>query len=107
MKEMIFLCDLLESKVDSEKQMGNEFNEKIRALAEKYKDLGGNGTDIELNENIPLESRESEVYGFYVYEGWVYLLDDCGHDIDPNNVETDFLEKFIDYVSDEGNLNLQ
>jgi hypothetical protein len=107
MQDTIFLCDLLESKVDSEKQMGNEFNEKIRALAEKYKDLGGNGTDIELNESIPLESRGSKVYGFYVYQGWVYLLDDEGMDIDPKNVETEFLEKFINYVSDEGNLNVQ
>ena len=107
MKDLIFLCDLLESKNADEKQRGQEFQSKIEGIAEKYRLAGNNGTDIELNENIPLESRESEVYGFYVYEGWVYLLDDCGHDIDPNNVETDFLEKFIDYVSDEGNLNLQ
>jgi hypothetical protein len=37
----------------------------------------------------------------------VYLLDDEGMDIDPKNVETEFLEKFINYVSDEGNLNVQ
>ena len=107
MKDLIFLCDLLDSKNTDEKQRGQELQSKIEDIAEKYCLAGNNGTDIELNENIPLESRESEVYGFYVYEGWVYLLDDCGHDIDPNNVETDFLEKFIDYVSDEGNLNLQ
>ena len=106
MKDLIFLCDLLESKNADEKQRGQELQSKIEGIAEKYRLAGNNGTDIELNENIPLESRGSEVYGFYVYQGWVYLLDDEGMDIDPKNVETEFLEKFIPYVIDENNLTL-
>lgn len=106
MEEFTFLCDLLESKDDSERQRGEEIKKKIEELAEKYKDVGANGTDAELKETIPLETRDSEVYGFYVYNGWVYLLDDCGHDIDPKNVETEFLEKFIPYVEDENNITV-
>lgn len=106
MEDMIFLCDLLESKDASEKERGHEFKVKLEEIAQKYCLVGNNGTDIELNESIPLKSRDSEVYGFYVYQNWVYLLDDCGHDIDPNNVETEFLEKFIPYVEDENNITV-
>ena len=106
MKDLIFLCDLLESKNTDEKQRGQELQSKIEDIAEKYRLAGNNGTDIMLKENMFLETRDSEVYGFYVYNGWVYLLDDNGSDIDPKNVETDFLEKFIPYVMDENNLDL-
>ena len=106
MKDLIFLCDLLESKNTDEKQRGQELQSKIEGIAEKYRLAGNNGTDIMLKENMFLETRDSEVYGFYVYNGWVYLLDDNGSDIDPKNVETDFLEKFIPYVMDENNLDL-
>jgi hypothetical protein len=106
MNDVIFLYDLLESKNVNEMEKGHQFKVRLEDIAKKYCLVGNNGTDIELNESIPLESRESEIYGFYVYEGWVYLLDDCGHDIDPNNVETEFLEKFIPYVMDENNLTL-
>ena len=104
MEDMIFLYELLESNDDSEKQKGNELKNRIKELAEKYKNVKG---EIEFNENIPIESRGSEVYGFYVYQEWVYLLDDSGNDIDPMNVETEFLEKFTNYASDEGNINIQ
>ena len=114
MNDVIFLCDLLESKNTDEKQKGQEFQSKIADIAEKYCLAGVNGnaegvvgsTDIMLKENMFLETRDSEVYGFYVYNGWVYLLDDNGHDIDPVNVEISFLEKFIPYVMDENNLDL-
>lgn len=106
MKDLIFLCDLLESKNADEKQRGQEFQSKIEGIAEKYRLAGNNGTDVMLKKNIFLETRDSEVYGFYVYNGWVYLLDDNGSDIDPKNVETEFLEKFIPYVMDENNLDL-
>jgi hypothetical protein len=106
MKDLIFLCDLLESKNTDEKQRGQVLQSKIEDIAEKYRLAGNNGTDITLKENIFLETRDSEVYGFYVYNGWVYLLDDNGSDIDPKNVEISFLEKFIPYVMDENNLDL-
>ena len=106
MEDLIFLSDLLESKNVNEKQRGQELQSKIEGIAEKYRLAGNNGTDIMLKENMFLETRDSEVYGFYVYNGWVYLLDDNGSDIDPKNVETDFLEKFIPYVMDENNLDL-
>ena len=106
MKDLIFLCDLLDSKNTDEKQRGQELQSKIEDIAEKYRLAGNNGTDIMLKENMFLETRDSEVYGFYVYNGWVYLLDDNGSDIDPKNVEISFLEKFIPYVMDENNLDL-
>lgn len=114
MEDLIFLSDLLESKNTDEKQRGQEFQSKIEDIAEKYCFAGLNGyvegvvgsTDIMLKENMFLETRDSEVYGFYAYNGWIYLLDDDGNDIDPVNVEISFLEKFIPYVMDENNLNL-
>lgn len=103
MKDKVFLTELLESNDINDLETARKFIAKIEGVAQKYSSVE---TDIELKENISLESRESEVYGFYVYEGWIYLLDDSGQDIDPNEVEIDFLEKFIEYVSNEENVNI-
>jgi hypothetical protein len=83
---------LLIELLKSNNKLGVEICDKIKALAKKYKNRKD---DIELDEDIPLKSRGSNVYAFYVYENWVYLLDDCGNDIDPRYVEVEFLEKFL------------
>jgi hypothetical protein len=96
-----YLFELLNS---SDKK-GIEIQNKIQEIAKKYKKT--NGDEIELNEPMELKSRKSNVYAFYVFKKNIYLLDDCGHDIDPMNVETDFLEKFLTYVSNEENLSIE
>lgn len=106
MKDKIFLADLLESINVTDLKIGQKLKTRIENIAQKYSSIVVDGTDIELKETISLESRESEVYGFYVYEEWIYLLDDSGQDIDPNGVEIDFLEKFIEYVSNEENVRI-
>ena len=40
MKDFIFLCDLLESKDDSERQRGEEFKKKIEELEAKLNGAG-------------------------------------------------------------------
>ena len=84
--------------------ISKELKAKIKALAKKYKDVDG---DISLKNGIRLKSRRSNVCEFYIYKNWVYLLDDDGNDIDSNDVEEDFLESFLDYVSDENNLSFE
>ena len=67
--------------------------EKIAATAIE---LGAG--DIELRNLLKLPSRDDNVYGFYGYENWVYLLTCEGRDVDPLDVEPEFLEKFIEAV---------
>ena len=45
MKDLIFLCDLLESKNVDEKQRGQELQSKIEDISEKYC-FAGNMLDI-------------------------------------------------------------
>lgn len=96
-----YLFELLNS---SDKK-GIEIQNRIQEIAKKYKKT--NGEEIELNESMELKSRKSNVYAFYVFKKNIYLLDDMGHDIDPMNVETDFLEKFLTYVSNKENLSVE
>lgn len=96
-----YLFELLNS---SDKK-GIEIQNRIQEIAKKYKKT--NGEEIELNEPMELKSRKSNVYAFYVFKKNIYLLDDMGHDIDPMNVEVDFLEKFLTYVSNKENLSIE
>ena len=96
-----YLFELLNS---SDKK-GIEIQNRIQEIAKKYKKT--NGEEIELNEPMELKSRKSNVYAFYVFKKNIYLLDDMGNDIDPMNVETDFLEKFLTYVSNKENLSVE
>lgn len=96
-----YLFELLNS---SDKK-GIEIQNRIQEIAKKYKKT--NGEEIELNEPMELKSRKSNVYAFYVFKKNIYLLDDMGNDIDPMNVETDFLEKFLTYVSNKENLSIE
>jgi hypothetical protein len=96
-----YLFELLNS---SDKK-GIEIQNRIQEIAKKYKKT--NGEEIELNEPMELKSRKSNVYAFYVFKKNIYLLDDMGHDIDPMNVEVDFLEKFLTYVSNKVNLSIE
>lgn len=96
-----YLFELLNS---SDKK-GIEIQNRIQEIAKKYKKT--NGEEIELNEPMELKSRKSNVYAFYVFKKNIYLLDDMGNDIDPMNVEVDFLEKFLTYVSNKENLSIE
>ena len=87
-----------------ESELPEEMKEDIISLAKKYSSENGYKGDLILKETMPLASRESNVYGFYVFQGWIYLLDDDGADIDPNDVEMEFLEKFTDYIADDRNV---
>lgn len=84
-------------------ELPENIKEDIRSLADKYSKKNGYDGDINLKKEIYLPSRESNVIAFYVYQNWIYLLDDEGADIDPNDVEIEFLEKFTDYIADERN----
>lgn len=83
-----------------ESELPDEIKDRLVALTKIYSEDDG---DINLKTPIYLGSRESNVIAFYVYNNWIYLLDDEGSDIDPNSVEVEFLEKFIEYVSDTNN----
>ena len=101
MKKLSELQELLDSKVDSEIERGLSLEDDIKSLAKKYSSAKG---DLELKSPIHLESRNSDVYAFYVYQGWIYLLDEDGADIDPYDVEEEFLKTFTDYIADERNV---
>lgn len=101
-EEVDRLCEVSDEEEESE--LPEDIKEDISSLAEKYSDENKYPGDIILKKEIPLESRDSNVYGFYVYQGWIYLLDDVGADIDPNDVEVEFLEEFVHYISDENNV---
>ena len=62
------------------------------------------GGDIELKTPMEIPSRGEEVYAFYVDKNWIYLLLYDGRDVDPFDVEPEFLEKFIKAVTVEGNI---
>ena len=60
--------------------------------------------DIELKTPMEIPSRGEDVYAFYVYKNWIYLLLYDGRDVDPFDVEPEFLEKFMKSVTVEGNI---
>ena len=101
MKKLSELQELLDSEKESEIEKGLTLEDDIKSLAKKYAHHKG---DINLKTPIHLESRNSEVHQFYVYDNWVYLLDDMGNDIDPYDVDEEFLKTFTDYISDERNV---
>ena len=84
-----------------ESELPDEIKDSLLALAKTYSKTNG---DINLKTPIYLDSSESNVIAFYVFNNWIYLLDDEGSDIDPNSVEVEFLEKFIEYISDTNNI---
>ena len=95
------LSSLLNSDTQEDVDRGN----KIKAALEKIatNDAASNAGDIELKKPLELPSRDDDVYGFYVYKNWVYLLTCDGRDVDPLYVEPAFLEQFIKAVNSEIN----
>lgn len=99
--DFITLNSLLNSDTQEDVGRGN----KIKASLEKIatNDAASSAGDIELKKELELPSRDDNVYGFYVYKNWVYLLTCDGRDVDPLYVEPDFLEQFIEAVNSEIN----
>ena len=96
--------ETLNSLLNSDKQedvgRGNKIKESLEKIATT---LASSDGDIELKKELELPSRDDNVYGFYVYKNWVYLLTCDGRDVDPLYVEPDFLEQFIEAVNSEIN----
>lgn len=99
--DFITLDSLLNSDTQEDIDRGN----KIKASLEKIatNDIASSAGDIELKKELELPSRDDNVYGFYVYKNWVYLLTCDGRDVDPLYVEPEFLEQFIEAVNSEIN----
>ena len=99
--DFITLDSLLNSDTQEDIDRGN----KIKASLEKIaaNDAASSAGDIELKKELELPSRDDNVYGFYVYKNWVYLLTCDGRDVDPLDVEPEFLEQFIEAVNSEIN----
>ena len=96
--------ETLSSLLNSDKQEDIDRGTKIKASLEKIAAaLASSAGDIELKKELELPSRDDNVYGFYVYKNWVYLLTCDGRDVDPLHVEPDFLEQFIEAVNSEIN----
>ena len=96
--------ETLRSLLNSDKQEDIDRGNKIKASLEKIAtSLASSAGDIELKKELELPSRDDNVYGFYVYKNWVYLLTCDGRDVDPLYVEPDFLEQFIEAVNNEIN----
>ena len=96
--------ETLSSLLNSDKQEDIDRGNKIKASLEKIATtLAASTGDIELKKELELPSRDDNVYGFYVYKNWVYLLTCDGRDVDPLHVEPEFLEQFIEAVNTEIN----
>ena len=96
--------ETLSSLLNSDKQEDIDRGTKIKESLEKIATtLAASTGDIELKKELELPSRDDNVYGFYVYKNWVYLLTCDGRDVDPLYVEPDFLEQFIEAVNSEIN----
>lgn len=98
--DFITLNSLLNSDSQEDVDRGNKIKESLEKIATS---LASSHGDIELKNTIELPSRDDNVYGFYVYKNWVYLLTCDGRDVDPLYVEPDFLEQFIEAVNSEIN----
>ena len=94
------LSSLLNSDSQEDIDRGTKIKESLEKIAAA---LASSAGDIELKKELELPSRDDNVYGFYVYKNWVYLLTCDGRDVDPLYVEPDFLEQFIDAVNSEIN----
>lgn len=98
--DFITLTSLLNSDTQEDIDRGNKIKESLEKIATT---LASSDGDIELKKPLELPSRDDNVYGFYVYKNWVYLLTCDGRDVDPLYVEPEFLEKFIEAVNSEIN----
>ena len=98
--DFITLNSLLNSDTQEDIDRGNKIKESLEKIATT---LASSAGDIELKKELELPSRDDNVYGFYVYKNWVYLLTCDGRDVDPLYVEPDFLEQFIEAVNSEIN----
>lgn len=98
--DFITLTSLLNSDTQEDIDRGNKIKESLEKIATT---LASSDGDIELKKELELPSRDDNVYGFYVYKNWVYLLTCDGRDVDPLYVEPEFLEKFIEAVNSEIN----
>ena len=94
------LSSLLNSDSQEDIDRGTKIKESLEKIATS---LASSDGDIELKKELELPSRDDNVYGFYVYKNWVYLLTCDGRDVDPLYVEPDFLEQFIEAVNSEIN----
>ena len=98
--------ETLNSLLNSDTQEDIDRGNKIKASLEKIATaLASSDGDIELKKELELPSRDDNVYGFYVYKNWVYLLTCDGRDVDPLYIEPEFLEQFIEAVNSEINFN--
>ena len=100
--DFITLNSLLNSDSQEDVDRGNKIKESLEKIATS---LASSAGDIELKKELELPSRDDNVYGFYVYKNWVYLLTCDGRDVDPLYVEPEFLEQFIEAVNSEKNFN--
>ena len=98
--DFITLNSLLNSDSQEDVDRGNKIKESLEKIATS---LASSDGDIELKKELELPSRDDNVYGFYVYKNWVYLLTCDGRDVDPLYVEPEFLEQFIEAVGSEIN----
>ena len=99
--DFITLNSLLNSDTQEDVDRGTKIKESLEKIAAN--DAASSAGDIELKKELELPSRDDNVYGFYVYKNWVYLLTCDGRDVDPLYVEPDFLEQFIEAVNSEIN----
>ena len=98
--DFITLDSLLNYDTQEDIDRGNKIKASLETIATS---LASSDGDIELKKELELPSRDDNVYGFYVYKNWVYLLTCDGRDVDPLYVEPDFLEQFIEAVNSEIN----
>lgn len=98
--DFITLNSLLNSDSQEDVERGSKIKESLEKIATS---LASSDGDIELKKELELPSRDDNVYGFYVYKNWVYLLTCDGRDVDPLYVEPEFLEQFIEAVNSEIN----
>ena len=94
----------LDTLLHSDNQEDVERGSKIKASLEKIAAAAVEADGIKLKNLLELPSRDGSVYGFFGYENWVYLLTCDGRDVDPLDVEPEFLEKFIESVAVEGSI---
>lgn len=99
--DFITLDSLLNSDSQEDVERGTKIKESLEKIAAN--DAASSAGDIELKKELELPSRDDNVYGFYVYKNWVYLLTCDGRDVDPLDVEPEFLEQFIEAVNSEIN----
>ena len=101
--DLVTLSSLLSSDNKEELERGIKIKESIKDFAMSIEHKSKKG-DIKLKTPMEIPSRGEKVYAFYVYKNWVYLVTCDGRDVDPFDVEPEFLEKFMKTVTVEGNI---